>query len=291
MAFRNILISNHVKLSVKNGQLLVEKAGDITPIPLEDIFALVVDEPTVYFSTALLCKLANFNILLFVCDEKHLPHGIFQGFQQHSRQYKVVKSQLEIPKPLEKQVWQAIIKQKIINQARTLEKLELEFEKVENIAKLVKSGDSDNREGYAAKVYFEILFSRQMTRRCEHVVNSALNYAYAVVRGAIARELVGYGFLPCIGINHESELNNFNLADDFIEPFRPLVDYYVLKYVALENDLLVIEDKRKILEILTFDVSVESESYWVMNAVSAMVKSFSTTLRTGTLELKMPTFL
>ncbi len=290
MGFRNIKIDSHVKLSIKNQQLNIET--DIArQIPLEDINCIIIENQTVTVSAYLLQKMADMGIAVYVCDEKHLPNAVLLPMVRHSRHFKILKYQIEAGKPLQKRLWQQIVVRKIRNQALCLAYLDLDgSEELMKMCKEVQSGDRTHVEAKAAAFYFKSLYGLGFSRGNDHVINSALNYGYAIVRGLIARSIVCYGLEPSIGVFHHSELNNFNLADDMIEPFRPLVDLYVSQnYDVAEIDSdLTPERKRDIFGIINYDMDVKGEKRIISNCIDMLVASYSSALQGKRSDLELP---
>ena len=277
MGFRNIKIDSHVKLSIKNQQLYIE-ADILRQIPLEDINCIIIENQTVTVSAYLLQKMADMGITVYVCDEKHLPNAVLLPMVRHSRHFKILKYQIEAGKPLQKRLWQQIVVRKIRNQALCLAYLDLDgSEELMKMCKEVQSGDRTHVEAKAAAFYFKSLYGLGFSRGNDHVINSALNYGYAIVRGLIARSIVCYGLEPSIGVFHHSELNNFNLADDMIEPFRPLVDLYVAQnydIAEIDSDLTP-ERKRGIFGIINYDMDMKGEKRIISNCIDMLVASYS----------------
>ena len=290
MGFRNIKIDSYVKLSIKDQQLNIET--DVSrQIPLEDINCIIIENQTVAVSAYLLQKMADMGIAVYVCDEKHLPNAVLLPLAKHSRLFKILKYQMEAGKPLQKRLWQQIIVQKIRNQALCLSYLKLDgVEELMKMCKEVQSGDRTHVEAKAAAFYFKCLYGLGFSRGNDHIINSALNYGYAIVRGIIARSIVCYGLEPSIGVFHHSELNNFNLADDMIEPFRPLVDLYVSQnYDIAEIDSnLTPERKRGIFGILNYDMNVKGEKRIISNCIDMLVASYSSALQEKRTDLELP---
>ncbi len=290
MGFRNIKIDSHVKLSIKNQQLNIET--DISRhIPLEDINCIIIENQSVTVSAYLLQKMADMGIAIFFCDEKHLPNAVLLPMVRHSRHFKILKYQMEAGKPLQKRLWQQIVVQKIRNQALCLAYLELDgAEELMKMCREVQSGDRTHVEAKAAAFYFKSLYGLGFSRGNDHVINSALNYGYAIVRGLIARSIVCYGLEPSIGVFHHSELNNFNLADDMIEPFRPLVDLYVSQnYDIAESDSdLTPERKRGIFGIINYDMDMKGEKRIISNCIDMLVASYSSALQGKRSDLELP---
>lgn len=290
MGFRNIKIDSHVKLSIKNQQLYIE-TDILRQIPLEDINCIIIENQTVTVSAYLLQKMADMGITVYVCDEKHLPNAVLVPMVRHSRHFKILKYQIEAGKPLQKRLWQQIVVRKIRNQALCLAYLDLDgSEELMKMCKEVQSGDRTHVEAKAAAFYFKSLYGLGFSRGNDHVINSALNYGYAIVRGLIARSIVCYGLEPSIGVFHHSELNNFNLADDMIEPFRPLVDLYVSQnYDVAEIDSdLTPERKRDIFGIINYDMDVKGEKRIISNCIDMLVASYSSALQGKRSDLELP---
>jgi len=290
MGFRNIKIDSHVKLSIKNQQLYIE-ADILRQIPLEDINCIIIENQTVTVSAYLLQKMADMGITVYVCDEKHLPNAVLLPMVRHSRHFKILKYQIEAGKPLQKRLWQQIVVRKIRNQALCLAYLDLDgSEELMKMCKEVQSGDRTHVEAKAAAFYFKSLYGLGFSRGNDHIINAALNYGYAIVRGLIARSIVCYGLEPSIGVFHHSELNNFNLADDMIEPFRPLVDLYVSQnYDVAEIDSdLTPERKRDIFGIINYDMDVKGEKRIISNCIDMLVASYSSALQGKRSDLELP---
>ncbi|MEG3030275.1 MAG: type II CRISPR-associated endonuclease Cas1, partial [Oscillospiraceae bacterium] len=257
MAYRNVFVSSAAKLSLKNNQLIVFTNMEYT-IPIEDISTLLIESSQVNVSSALISKLSDNGVCIFFCDEKHTPNGVLIPFNVHSRKLKVLQLQLEIKKPLQKSIWQDIVVQKIINQGKVLKLCGKEtYKEIVSISQKVLSDDVSNMEAVSASKYFKDLFGSGFSRGQDIVTNARLNYGYAILRGAIARSLVVYGLEPCIGVHHKSQLNAYNLADDIIEVFRPMVDLAVYNLETAqpqENENLSVKDKQILYNLLSCDV-------------------------------------
>lgn len=292
MGFRNIMIENHVKLHIKNQQLMIDNGSEREiSIPLEDINSILIENQTVTLSTYFLQKIADCGIALYVCDEKHLPNAVVLPMVKHSRHFKILNYQMSVSKPLQKRLWQQVVVQKIKNQALCLKLLgKDESEELMRMCGEVQSGDRTHVEAKAAAFYFRALYGLGFSRRDEHIINSALNYGYAIVRGIIARSLICYGLEPSIGMFHHSELNNYNLADDMIEPFRPLVDLYVSRYFDISeiDSFLTPEIKRDLYGIINFDMSVRGEKRIISNCIDMLAASYSSALQGNRNELDLP---
>lgn len=291
MAFRNIVIESPARISLKNDQLViltdVERSAAI-----EDISALLIENRQTQITAAALSRLGERGCCVFFCDEKHMPCAVVAPFMQHSRQTAVIYRQLGAGEPLKKRMWQAIVKAKITNQALCLEycgKGE-RAPALRAMAGRVRSGDPDNVEAAAARYYFTALFDAGFTRSHDCGYNAALNYCYAVIRGSVARSLTVHGFVPAFGIHHNSTLNAFNLADDLIEPFRPVADL-LTSYIMQPEDGLTPGKKRLLFNCLGLDILSDGQRHTVANAADRLVESLARSLEEKTPQLLLPELL
>ncbi len=275
MAFRSVIISNPASLGLKNNSLVIENENHYE-IPIEDISILVIEGISVKLTNKLISKLTENSVATIICDDKHLPSSIILPLNVHHRSYKVLKQQLNQSLPFSKRIWQVIIKQKLYNQGKCLEILGLDgYNFLYNLSEAVESGDKGNREAIGAKHYFKCLFGEGFTRDDANGINSALNYGYTIMRGAVARTLVMYGFNATLGVNHCNELNSFNLADDFMEPFRPIVDLWVYQNVS-EDSILTKEDRIQLVDLVNYQCVIGEQNQSVLNAMDKMIASYTT---------------
>jgi len=276
MSWRILHISEQSRLSLRKGSLCVQQVEEHT-IPLEDIGVLILESHSISLTTALLDGCVRNKIAVIVCDSTHMPCSVLLGYQQHSRQLKAVEAQLAWTEPFKKRLWQRIIKQKIDNQKTVLEKItNSEFVKLTQYKNTVNSGDTLGREASAARLYFNELLPDQVTRSHDHIINAKLNYGYAILRTVLARSIVAYGFLSSVGIRHKSELNNFNLADDLIEPYRPFVDKFVFESTKFGNGELTKENRIDLVNILTSSVMLDGCAYSLLHALELSAQSLVT---------------
>ncbi|MBF0805060.1 MULTISPECIES: type II CRISPR-associated endonuclease Cas1 [unclassified Neisseria] len=294
MSWRSILISKPARLSLQQNHLLIQQ-DDTVPVPLEDIAVIVVESREVVLTAPLLSALAQYGITLLTCDEQFLPCGQWLPFARYHRSLKILKYQIEMTLPQKKQLWQQIVKQKIRNQAWLLDYSghDIAAGRLNALADRVKSGDKDFAESRAAALYFRVLFGEHFTRSHDNAVNACLNYGYSIVRSAVARALVQYGFLPALGLQHHSGLNAFNLADDFIEPYRPMVDLLVWENGFTNGlpDTLTPQAKQKLVSLLHCQIKLDRRSYSLLAAIDRTVQSFQTALTGGSKNLKLPEML
>lgn len=274
MGWRSLIISQPARLAVQDRQLLLEQERGSVTLPLEDLAVVVLETPQAVITSALLSQLAAYGVALLTCDETHHPNGVLLPYLPHSRATKVLQQQLSWTQPQKKRAWASIVQQKIRNQARVLHSYHAgPAAWLAEQARRVASGDPDNREGLTAKHYFSHLFGPDFNRAHAHWRNAALDYGYAVIRAAIARALVAHGFLPALGLHHKSQLNAFNLADDLIEPLRPLVDRWVVQHAEADEILLQPAHKAALVQCLYADVQMNRGVMNALAAIEAMVIS------------------
>ena len=291
MSFRNIIIESPAHISVKQNQLIIRTDGDHS-LAVEDINALLIESRQSTITSAALARLGQSGCAVYVCDEKHLPCAVLMPFAQHSRASAVLDMQISATEPLKKRLWQSIVKAKIRNQAQCLglRTGETEASALTALIPRVHSGDTDNMEAQAARRYFPALFGRGFYRSDEDSLNAALNYGYAILRGCIARSLAVYGFIPSIGLHHRSELNRFNLADDLIEPFRPVVDLLVASDPP-EEEGLTSNQKRLLFNCLNLDILSGGQRHTVSYAIERTVQSLARSLSNKKPQLLLPELL
>jgi len=288
MAYRNIFISNEAKLRLRNKQLIVDNGEELS-FPIEDIRSIVIDNAYTTLSAKLISKLSEDGVCVIVCDDRHTPSAAMMPIGVYCRVNKRVTLQFEQSKPKLKRIWQELVKAKINNQAKCLELNSVpKSEELYSIAKTVASGDSTNREGYSARMYFRSMFGNDFTRDDENGINAALNYGYAIFRSFIAKTLVAYGLEPSVGIHHKNQLNAFNLADDIIEPFRPIVDNYVLKNYREWGEGFLTAQKAELVLLLNCSVTVDGKRHSAANATELAVQSIISSFENDEVKLKLP---
>lgn len=228
MSFRTVVISSQSRISYKNRFLVVKKELEEKYVHLSEIDTIIIDSISVSLSSFLLKELADNKINIIFCDERHNPFGELKTFYSSHNSSKKILEQIKWPKKNQDELWKNIVKNKIINQALILRKTRSEnYDLLLSYVDEVKVGDKTNREGHAAKVYFNSLFGKKFTRNDDDSINAALNYGYAILLSTISKEIVSLGYLTQLGIHHKNEFNEFNLTCDLMEPFRPLIDSFV----------------------------------------------------------------
>lgn len=270
MGYINIFIGTEQCVKVKDGQLLVQEGRET--FPLEDVNCVMVDNLRTTVSVYALQQLSAAGATVILCDEKHTPSSVLLPHQGYYKRLSVLESQAALSRPRRKQLWKMIVRRKLEGQGACLRffgKTEI-AEKLETLALQVNSNDSDNKEAEGARLYFPALFGDGFTRGEENDVNGALNYAYAIVRSLIARHLSARGFECAYGIFHKNQFNAFNLADDMIEPFRPIVDCFVASKIQGTLDA---SRKRELFRIVNLDVDSGGQAHSLSNAVERMAES------------------
>jgi len=252
------------RLRVEDGLLSIQpETGPQTTIPLSEVAVLVVSQPCVNYTHAVLARLTASGGAYVACDEKHMPVGMMLPIIGNSVQTERINAQAEAPLPLKKQTWKFIIQMKLLNQAWALGLIVGHGHGLDGMIREVRSGDPDNVEGKAARKYWRALFQNTGFVRDQTGggVNGWLNYGYAIVRAIVGRAICAAGLHPSLGLHHHNRYDSFCLASDLMEPYRPLVDVCVAELAALHgHDRELDKDlKREILEFLNQDFWVEKE--------------------------------
>lgn len=270
MAFRDVVIASPCKLSYKGGYLVVRKEDDTAKVHLSEISSVVLQTNQVYISAYLLSELAKAKVSFVVADEKRNPIGQYLPLYGAHNTSKRIGEQLEWTEPAKKRVWQRVVRDKIAHQSRILNARanEEEGELLAALVPEVRSGDTTNREAYAARVYFRALFGQGFSRDDDTPVNAALNYGYGILLSAVNREIVARGYLTQCGICHRSEFNQFNLSCDLMEPFRPIVDRLV--FDNIDGDFTR-DDKYLLIDMMNQCIPYRGGSYRVGSVVGLYV--------------------
>ena len=275
MLKKTILVERKSKITCKNLQLIIKNDLREGKVPIEDIGFLVLDHPEIYISLPSMNLLVDNNTSIIICNSSHLPNGMFLNLNSHHIQQEIFKIQINASVPLKKQLWQQTIIEKIKNQGQLLNIVTKKENSFKYISSKVLSGDSTNMEAVAAKFYWKSFFDSTFKReRFGNYPNNFLNYGYAILRAATARALSGSGLLNTLGIHHKSKYNAFALADDIMEPFRPVVDEAV--HMIMQNydeQELNTEIKSILLQILTRTVYFKNEKSTLMIALQKTASS------------------
>nr|WP_314896063.1 type II CRISPR-associated endonuclease Cas1 [uncultured Flavobacterium sp.] len=295
MIKRTILIENKSSITTKNQQLVLKSEIRESTIPIEDVGFLVLDHAEIYLSIPAMNLIVENNTAIIICGSNHLPNGMLLNLNSHHIQQEIFKNQIEASIPLKKQLWQQTIIEKIKNQGELLEKITENKNTFEFLASKVLSGDTTNMEGVAAQQYWKNFplpnHEKDGIKRERYgdYPNNFLNYGYAILRAATARALSGSGLLNTLGIHHKSKYNAFALADDIMEPFRPIVDEKVFeimqRYQEQELNTVI---KAEMLQMLTRTVYFKEEKSPLMIGLQKTASSLQQCFTGDRKKIKYP---
>lgn len=278
MSWRTLVIQGKAKISYKNDYLIIRK-DELKMVHLSEINTIIVDSTQVTVTTYLLSELAKKKIKIVFCDEKRLPFGeVVPYYGSHNTSKKVAKQFTWLDEN-KRMVWTEVVKQKILNQSSFLKKIGSDnYPKLNGYAEELLINDSTNREGHAAKVYFNSLFGKGFTRDDENDINAALNYGYTIILSNFTKEIVSNGYVTQIGIRHKNEFNHFNLSSDLMEPFRTIVDELVYENRDAEFNG---EYKLKLVDMLNKQINISGRNQYLTNAISIYVRSIFEAIENG----------
>lgn len=270
MSWRIVVISKRAKLDYQLGYMVV-RSEEITKIHLGEISTILIESTAVSLTTSLLAELTRKKIKVVFCDEKRNPSSELIGYYGSHDTSNKVRHQIAWKQSTKEAIWTEIVTEKIRKQKEFLEQLDKEEATLlDSYVKDITWNDETNREGHAAKVYFNALFGLDFTRTSEIPINAGLNYGYTIILSAFCREVVANGYITQLGLFHDNMFNQFNLASDLMEPFRVLVDkkVYSMKYEELEH-----EQKMELVNILNQEVRIDGKIQYVNNAIKIYCKS------------------
>ncbi len=271
MSFRTVVISNKANLNYKNRFLVVKQENDEKYIHLSEIDTIIVDSISVSISSYLLKEISDNKINIIFCDEKHNPFGELKSLYLSHNSSKKIENQTKWTNKYKDELWSLIIKNKILNQALLLNSLSIDsYELIMEYIEEIKIGDKTNREGHAAKVYFNSLFGKKFVRHNSDNINFALNYGYAILLSNFNKEIISLGYLTQLGLHHKNEYNEFNLSCDLMEPFRILIDSYV--YDNLDKEFNK-EYKISLINIMNDKYKYNGKYYTVKDIIKLYVKN------------------
>lgn len=257
MLKRTLFFTTPLDLSLRNNQLIINtrQMPEVkNSVPIEDIGVVVLENQQINITLPLLNALSDNNAAVIICGENFMPNAMLLNLDSNTTQGESYRAQIEASEPLKKGLWKQVVEMKIRNQAALLNKLGKDGDKLKPYYSNVKSGDSDNREGIAAKIYWNELFGKDFIRSREgSSPNNLLNYGYTLLRAAVARALMGSGLFPAFGIFHRNRSNAFPLADDIMEPYRPFVDEIVFDLYANGERELNKQVKADLIHLLYTD--------------------------------------
>lgn len=270
MSWRTVVIANSAKLDYQLGYLVVRKE-DVVKIHISEISMLIIETTSVSLTAALLSELMKKKVKVIFCDEKRNPSSeLIPYYGAHDTSVKI-RNQVNWSAEMKNAVWTEIVREKIRKQAQHLEQRRLsESRMLYGYIEEMEFADSTNREGHAAKVYFNALFGPDFMRTAENSINAALNYGYGIILSLFNREIVANGYITQIGLFHDNMFNQFNFGSDLMEPFRPIVDMKVkeMKLIKFEKN-----EKFELLKILQHEVIIAGRKECVNNAVKIYCRS------------------
>ena len=265
MSFRTVVIKERAKLDLRMNYL-VYRGSEEKQIFLPEISVLILESTSISLTSALISELVKNNVKIIFCDEKHNPESEVVAYHSNYQSYKKIKEQLSWTQSSKAHVWQQIIKQKILTELYILKQNNFvkECELITPYVNEIMPGDTTNREGLSAKIYFNALFGENFQRRNQSFINSALNYGYSILLSMFNREVTKNGYLTQIGIWHKNDYNYFNLSSDLMEPFRAIVDKIVLSLKPEDYD----NYKYKLLDMVNIKLKINNKEQYLENAIS-----------------------
>ena len=282
MSWRTVVISKNAKLDYQLGYLVVRNQ-DVVKIHINEIAVLIIETTSVSLTAALLCELTKKKVKIIFCDEKRNPSSELIPYYGSRDTSMKVRKQIAWSEDIKTAVWTEIVTEKIRKQAENLEhwnqgESELLYEYISQM----EFGDATNREGHAAKVYFNALFGMDFTRTAENSINAALNYGYSLLLSTCTREITINGYITQLGLFHDNMFNPFNLASDLMEPFRPLVDN-LIKQMAPEK--FEHDEKMEVVKLLQKEIILAGRKEYLSNAMKLYCRSVFDALNDGDISL------
>ena len=291
MGWRTVIIANAAKLDYKMGYLCIRSNEEMTRVHLSEISIVLIETPAVSLTAYLLIELANAKINVIFCDSKRLPNGTYQPLYGSHDTSDKLRKQICWDNQSKKHIWSAVVAHKIEGQKCILEAFNHQKEAMmlETYISQIEEGDVTNREGHAAKVYFNALFGKQFTRvQSEELINAELNYGYSVLLSCVAREISLNGYITQLGIFHDNMFNELNLACDLMEPFRPFIDITVLN---MSHEQFEHDEKVHLANFLNNKIIIDDREQYLLNGISIYTKSILDAIGEGNSEIvKFPKY-
>lgn len=270
MSWRTIVITKRAKLDLQLGFMVV-RGEDTMKVALNEIAVVLIESTAVSLTTSLLAELTKRKVKVIFCDEKRNPSSELVSYYGSHDTSNKIRKQIAWRQNTKEAVWTEIVSEKIRKQKELLELLgKEEAELLSSYLQQIAWNDETNREGHAAKVYFNALFGLDFTRTEDNLINAALNYGYSIILSSFTREIVANGYITQLGLFHDNMFNQFNLASDLMEPFRPLVDKCVL---GMKLEQFEHEEKMWLVDILNQEVQIDGKIQYVSNAIKIYCKS------------------
>ena len=270
MSWRTIVITKRAKLDLQLGFMVV-RGEHTTKVALNEIAVVLIESTAVSLTTSLLAELTKRKVKVIFCDEKRNPSSELVSYYGSHDTSNKIRKQIAWRQNTKEAVWTEIVSEKIRKQKELLELLgKEEAELLSSYLQQIAWNDETNREGHAAKVYFNALFGLDFTRTEDNLINAALYYGYSIILSSFTREIVANGYITQLGLFHDNMFNQFNLASDLMEPFRPLVDKCVL---GMKLEQFEHEEKMWLVDILNQEVQIDGKIQYVSNAIKIYCKS------------------
>ena len=295
MSWRILYIENSHKVSLYLNNLKIEDGDEAYVVPIADINTVIFNNYKMYMTAQLLCKLSQANVCVIICEKNGLPEVVLNPLNGSYVTFRNQELQMTLSQERRGEVWQSLIKTKIANQLAVLTDMGKDravYDKLKQFQDEVLAADETNREGLAAKMYFRALFGKDFIRepKADDALNQSLNYGYGLLRAMMARSVAAKGFIPSLGIFHRNPYNHFNLVDDFLEVYRPLVDRWVVENMI--SQYFVREKRLQLVEYTSKKVLIGEKKYAIMQSMDIFLDGMVSYMKTGdALNLKMPGFM
>jgi CRISPR-associated protein Cas1 len=270
MGWRSIIITQHAKLAYSSRTMIVQTNDGINQIPIDDISLLLISTTQAVITTALISELSKKNVKIIFTDDTHKPISETYGYYPNHRSAGLLREQLNWEIGRSQVLWTKVVASKLINQINVLKLQNVKTSSLEDELNKLELNDITNREAVIARKYFPLLFEDGFSRRNGSVINTALNYGYSILLSTINQEIVSNGYLTYIGIHHDNEENQFNLASDLMEPFRPIVDFWLAnkKFNEFTPDV-----KYGLVELLSLEIKYNGKNTLLRNAITVHVRN------------------
>lgn len=269
MTWRTVVISSNAKLDLKMGYMVI-RTSEIRKIHLSEISVVIIESTATSITAMLMCELIRRKIKVVLCDETHEPYGEITPLYGSHDSTEKIRTQIAWKESTKEKIWAEIVHCKIINQAKLAEYYDYERASIiREFADNIEPGDPSNREGHAAKVYFNTIFGPGFSRKASCSTNIHLNYGYSILLSAVNREISALGYITQLGIHHDNVYNYFNLGSDIMEPIRPLIDSIVLDL----DDEVTTQSKHQLANVLNSQVYIDGKHHYLNNAIRIYVKS------------------
>ena len=286
MSWRVVVVASNAKVDYKMDYIVVRTVDEVRRVHISEIGMLMIESTAVSITAYALCELANRKVKVIFCDHERNPPTVLMPIHGSHDTSAKIRQQLRWTENSKQNVWTELVREKIWQQRQLLTKLGLpQADLLERYLEELQLNDTTNREGHAAKVYFNALFGKNFSRADNCLVNAALNYGYGIILSAINREISAAGYLSQVGIFHDNTYNPFNLGCDFLEPLRPLVDCTVIR---MNPECLEHEQKMALVQLLNRQVMIDGREQFLLYGIRIYCASLFRALQNGDIsEIRM----